>query len=96
MRYVAMLALLAGRGQTEPIPRGAATPVSPENRLLFLHETAETVPATIVRDEGLLAGMFAVKVLVNDKTAADVGSGEKVTSCPPVITSWERSWAFPR
>jgi hypothetical protein len=64
---------------TEPISSDAATPVTAENRLLYLHESADTVPITIVRDQGVLGGMFAVKLLVNDAVAAHVGNGEKVT-----------------
>lgn len=69
---VAVLAL-AGCG---PIPIHLAKPVSAER---YLHESANTVPVTIVRDSGFPGAPFAVKVMVNDLVAAYVGDGEKVT-----------------
>lgn len=73
-----LLATLSGCA-TEPISSYAAKPVSMENQLLYQVVTPDTVPVTIVRDQGFVAQGCAARVLVNDQVAAYVRAGEKVT-----------------
>jgi hypothetical protein len=72
--FVALIAC-----NTQPISVNEATNVPAANQLQFRDAGAATAPVVVTRDVGINGAACAVRILVNDKVAAYLYAGEKVT-----------------
>src|SRR4051812_21503724 len=64
---------------TTPIPSSHSVNVPAQRQMLFREPTTESATVVIVRDPGFYGSGCATRVLVNDRPAALVEAGEKVT-----------------
>ena len=77
-RIAGAMLLLAGCA-TEPIPNSEAGSIPMQRHLLFRDPAPGAAPVVVIRDPGFLGAACATQLLVNDKVAAYVNAGEKVT-----------------
>jgi hypothetical protein len=73
------IALLLSSCSTAPVASSASADVRPDRQLLYRDAAPGPAPVTVMRDPGFYGAACATRVLVNDKLAAYVDAGEKVT-----------------